>query len=394
MRRTCDSRGAGGWRARRSVGGQRGEGVQAQTVTDGTHGYVMKSYARVVAVSGSIVVDAAVARRFRASNMSTQHEKKATKRVRQEQAQWLESLQATTDDLQTQLEEVRADAKQTKKKVGFLCKGQYVVVEGSERVEKAYVEEVEGGGGGFRAFVDKVPEELVQEVAEALGLVQSACPPSTWEVASERSDVQKEDMAALKVWFTAVSAPRSLVNVQPTYVTKKGEGKGKEKGKKGKGKAKGKGKGKDKGKDRAGKERKPKCFVLQLSAGLRALESKSVLEEHLENRLREQAGLVVTKRAREKPAQAEQPAPKKVKPREGDEAVDSVVEGLEAVVVDDDVEKKGEEKPAKSPEERKESAARSSVPRKRFLLYVEKTQEEREARAKAKGKGADAPAGR
>ena len=301
--------------------------------------------------------------------MST--DKKKAQERRAETDKKFEELQASFWSLREEVEHVKAEQRNQKKKVGFLCKGQFVVVEGSEALEYSYKIEVEDEkGDGYGEFVARTPYVLVTELAEHLGLRQTKEEPCNWDPATEAGVKAKQDCQTLKDWYAILSAPRALINVQPQYQGKgKGKGKGKDKGKKGKKGNKGKGKGKDKS-QKSGRTRKPEVFVLQLAAGLRCLESRSLLEETLENRLREECGLKVTKRSR--------PLVKKV---------GATAEGME---VDDST-------PAPAPVSETAAAASpglSTVPgavaKKRLLVYVEKTAEEKEAK-KGGAKGGSAP---
>ena len=100
--------------------------------------------------------------------------------------------------------------------MGFLCKGQFVVVEGSEVIEYSYKIEVEGGkGDGYGEFVARMLYILVSELAEHLGLRQTKEEPCNWDPAAEAGVTANQDCQTLKDWYTILSAPRALITVQP-----------------------------------------------------------------------------------------------------------------------------------------------------------------------------------
>ena len=254
------------------------------------------------------------------------------KKQRGDVAERLQALEETSEWQTQEIEGQKAGLAQQKKLLDFVAKGRFVVLEGAAEVESLYIKETGTDGGGYRAFKEGIPGALRKDLEAALG------------VKIHSNEGSEEDRASIKLVEDALSAPRVLLNAQLQYEQGKGKGK--------KGKGKGKSKGQDKGKG-GEKTRRKEHFVLQLAFGQRMLSVKQELEERLETRLREAAGLDVS-RAR---GLAQQEADTEMQGNEGAEAVE----------------------------------------KKRFLVYVEKTEAEREARkrrreqeaekGKSKGKG-------
>ena len=209
-------------------------------------------------------------------------------------------LESSQDALQQQIADLEWQHKKTKRKVGQLAKGEYIVLEGTEKVEEAYKRCVQQEHGGYAAFKEATPGALVRELGEVLGVASPGLEPQEWTV-DKRDPVKPADLKALQRLHIALTRPKQLINVQiQPDRSQKGKGKGKDKGK-GKGKDDGKA-GKGKGKDLP---RKEKHFVLQLKVGSQAtIEIRALLEDYLENRLRDKAGLVVGGRGGLAPAAA------------------------------------------------------------------------------------------
>ena len=275
----------------------------------------------------------------------------------------IERLQGDQQELWNQTsepasQEVQHQLRLLKRKVDKMAKGQFIVLEGTERVEKVYREEVlEDGGQGWEGFKELIPNSLVQELGVQLGIKQASDKRvQDWEDSQEEGERAKQDCKDLKKLHRLLAEPRQIVNVQLQYHSAKGKGKGKgkDKGKKGKdgdkGKSKGKDKGKDKGKGKA-RERKERFFVLELRLGTSATPKiRKILESRVENRLREAAGMVVTK----KPTDVEEGV-------KGETGVDQAAPGVEG-----------------SGDVAMTDASSSSSGKKRLLIFVEKTEEEKE----------------
>ena len=258
-----------------------------------------------------------------------------------------------------------------KRKVNWLGKGEYLVVENSEKLEALYTKLVEGEAvHGFAKLKARAPKQLCLELAETLGLRG----PGQVEVDSGDATQQ----ASLDKLYGALSAPKALLNVAPQKKGKgKGKGKFKGKGKKGQGKAKGKDKNKDKdkGKGKGERERKPGHFTLHLEGGERRNAAKAALQECLENALRAKAGLKVTEfvdvESEDEQAEA---LVARVGAQEGG-AQASVAVAKAAPATPAPAALAPAPAPAAAP-----AAPGPAVVRRRFLVYVEGTEEERDAK--------------
>lgn len=175
------------------------------------------------------------------------------------------------------------------RRLQFVEKGKYVVVEGSAALESLFLEEIESNQGSWTQFKSRAPTALAKELAAHLDLDVDGVDLAVadWNEVVETTPVKKLDQRAVKQLYVSLSASRVLINIQPQYTNVQPDGQ--DGG--GRGRGRGRGKGKGKGKGKAQRERKTETFVLELAFGLPMLKLKEQLDERLEQRLRRRCGL-------------------------------------------------------------------------------------------------------